>query len=123
MSIEVIPRRTQKGTVFTALIEEPNPNFDPTQEESPSNLKFIPVDLTDAVGQANLIEFRRPNKSTFTKSAIVDGDPTLGRLQYINIPTEDSVLDMSGLWHFRGIVTFNDGSIFPGSFLEQRIGK
>ena len=123
MSIEVVPRKTQKGTVFTALMEEPNPNFDPTQEESPSNLKFLPVDLTDAVGESNLIEFKRPNKSTFTKAAIIDGDPTLGRLQYINTPAEGSILDMSGLWAFRGIAAFNDGSEFPGSFFEQKVGK
>lgn len=123
MSIEVVPRRTQKGTVFTALIEEPNPNFDPEQEESPLNSKFLPVDLTDAEAVGNQIEFKRPNKSTFLKPAIVDGVPTLGRLQYINFPVEGSVFDMSGLWAFRGVVLFNDGSSFPGSWFEQRIGK
>lgn len=123
MSSEVVPRKTQKGTVFTALIEEPNPDFDPTQAEGTSNLKFLPVDLTLAVGQANLIEFKRPNKSTFTKPAVVDGVPTLGRLQYINLPAEASVFDMSGLWAFRGVAVFSDGSEFPGSFFEQRVGK
>ena len=123
MSIEVVPRKTQKGTVFTALIQEPNPNFDPEIAESPLNPKFLPVDLTLAVGQANQIEFKRPNKSTFLKPADVDGDPTLGRLQYVNLPSEASVFDMSGLWAFRGVAVFSDGSSFPGSWFEQRVGK
>lgn len=123
MSTEVVPRKSQKGTVFTALIEEPNPNFDPTIPEGPANLKYLPVDLTLAVGQANLIEFKRPNKSTFTKPALVDGAGPLGRLQYINLPAEASVFDMSGIWALRGIAAFADGSSFPGSWFEQRVGK
>lgn len=123
MSIEVVPRKGQKGTVFVALMEEPNPNFDPEQEEGPTNLKFIPIDLTLAVDQGNQIEFKRPNKSSFLKPATVDGDPTLGRLQYINLPSEDSVLDMFGIWAIRGYPEFEDGSSFPGSWHEQRIGK
>lgn len=123
MSQEVIPRIGQKGTVFTAIVEEPNPSYDPGQPIGPSNLKYIPVDLTNAVGEANKIEFRRPNKTTFLKDADVLGDPTTGKLQYINIPAESSVLDIDGLWHIRGIVAFSDGSEFPGSWHEQRVGK
>lgn len=124
MSVEVVPRKGQKGTVFIALMEEPNPNFDPEQEEGPpTNLKFLPIDLTLAVGQGNQIEFRRPNKSTFLRPATVDGDPMLGRLQYINLPSEDSVLDMFGIWAIRGYPAFTDGSSFPGSFFEMRIGR
>ena len=104
-------------------MEEPNPNFDPGQAEGPSNLKYLPVDLTLAVGNANQIEFKRPNKSLFLKPASVDGDPTLGRLQYTNLPAEASVFDMSGLWAYRGIVVFDDDSSFPGSWFEQRVGK
>ena len=123
MSIEVVPRKTQNGTVFTALIEEPYPHFDPSLPQGPGNLKYLPVDLTLAVGNANKIEFKRPNKSTFTKPADVDGTPTLGRLQYVNFPAESSVFDMSGLWAFRGVAVFSDGSSFPGSWFEQRVGK
>lgn len=123
MSIEVVPRKGQKGTIFIALMEEPNPNFDPTQEEGPTNLKYLPIDLTLAVGQANQIEFKRPNKSSFLKPANVDGDPILGRLQYINLPSEASVLDMFGIWSIRGFPEFSDGSSFPGSFKEIRVGK
>jgi len=123
VSLEVVPRKDQKGTVFTALIEEPNPNYDPSSPEGPGNLKYLPVDLTLAVGNANKIEFKRPNKSTFLKPADVDGTPTLGRIQYTNLPAEDSVFDMSGLWAYRGIVVFDDNSSFPGSWFEQRVGK
>jgi len=123
VSQEVVPRKGQKGTVFTALMEEPNPNYDPSLPIGPGNLQYLPVDLTLAVSQLNKIEFKRPNKSTFLKSADVDGTPTLGRLQYINIPAEASVFDMSGLWAYRGIAVFTDGSSFPGSWYEERVGK
>ena len=123
MSQEVVPRKGQKGTVFTALMEEPNPNYDPSLPIGPGNLQYLAVDLTLAVGQLNKIEFKRPNKSTFLKPADVDGTPTLGRLQYINIPAEASVFDMSGLWAYRGIAVFADGSSFPGSWYEERVGK
>lgn len=122
MSEEVIPRVGQKGTVFTATVEEPNPAFDPTQPEGPTNQKYLKVDLTNAVGQANLIEFKRPNKTTFTKPAVVFGTPSDGKLQYINTPSEGSVFDMAGLWRMRGIAVFSDGSLFPGSWAEQMVG-
>lgn len=122
MSEEVIPRIGQKGTVFTAQVEEPNPNFDPGQPEGPSSKKFLPVDLTLATG-SNQIEFKRPNKTTFQKPASVNGPPLNGELQYVNLPAEASIFDMSGLWRFRGIIVFSDASSFPGSWFEQRVGK
>lgn len=123
MSQEVVPRKGQKGTVFTATVEEPNPAYDPSQPVGPSNLQYLTVDLTNAVGQANKLEFKRPNKKTFLKDAVVTGSPSAGQLQYINIPAEASILDMSGLWEIRGIAKFSDGSEFPGSWVEQIVGK
>jgi len=121
MSEEVIPRKGQIGTVFTATIEEPNPNFDPSQPEGPTNLKFLPVDLTNATGQ-NEIGFRRPNKTIFNKNATRVSPFTDGKIQYID-SVSPGVLDMAGLWRIRGLVKFTDGSEFPGSFTEMRVGK
>jgi hypothetical protein len=123
MSQEVVPRKGQKGTVFTATVEEPNPAFDPSLPEGPGNLKYLIVNLTNAVGQANKIEFKRPNKSTFQMDATVLLPATNGQMQYINYPNTASILDMAGLWEFRGIANFSDGSEFPGSWVEQRVGK
>ncbi len=122
MSEETVPRVGQKGSVFTTTVEEPNPNYDPSLPISPTNKKYLIVDLNQAVGEANKIEFKRPNKSTFTRNAVVFGTPSDGKLQYINLPSEASVFDMAGLWRLRGIAKFSDGSEFPGSWTEMRVG-
>jgi len=121
MSEEVVPRKGQIGTIFTATIEEPNPNFDDSQPEGPTNKKFLVVDLTNATGQ-NEIDFRRPNETTFKRNAIRVAPFTDGKIQYID-SASPGVLDMSGLWRIRGLVKFADGSEFPGSFTEMRVGK
>ena len=121
MSEEVVPRVGQLGTVFTADVEEPNPAFDPSMPIGPGNLKYLPVDLTNATTVQ--IEFRKPNRTTVLKTAAVFGTPTDGKIRYTNTPGEGSIFDAPGLWRFRGVVEFSDSSKFPGSWYEQRVGK
>lgn len=119
-SDETIPRISQIGTVFTALMEEPNPNFDDTIAEDPiTNPKFLTVDLSDDDGSSKL-EFMKPNKKRFTVPAAVFGATTDGKLRH----TDDvGILTMVGIWSFRGIYSTNGGQIFPGSWHKQQVGK
>lgn len=119
-SDEVVPRIGQIGTVFTATIEEPNPNYDPTIAEDPiTNPKFLVTDLNDDDGNSKL-EMMKPNKSRFTVPASVFGVSTDGKLRH----TDDAgILTMTGIWSFRGIYSTNGGQEFPGSWHKQQVGK
>lgn len=106
-----VPRVGQKGTAFTATVDEPDPN-NPGQ--------YLVVDLTDADPAACFIEFKRPNKTTFQKPAIVYGDPENGQLRFVD---GVGILDAVGDWYIRAIAGFDDGSVYPGSWTLQEVGS
>lgn len=108
--VAAIPRVGQIGTGFTAIVDEPDPN-------TPGS--FIVVDLTDADAANCWIEFRRPDNTTFRKLATVLGDPTLGKLRYVD---SVGIFDMPDTWWFRAVAGFDDGTEFPGSWYEQPVG-
>ena len=119
-SDETIPRIGQIGTVFTAQMEEPNPNYDNTIPIHPTtNPEFLIVDLADDDGNSKL-EMMKPNKKRITVPASVFGPTVDGKLRH----TDDAgVLTMTGIWRFRGIYSTNGGQNFPGSWHQQQIGK
>lgn len=108
-----IPRVGQKGTAFTAVIDEPIPNTDPVQYQL--------VDLTDADPTNVWIEFKRPDLTTFKKLAFVYTAPANALLRFVD---GDGILDQVGdNWEFRGIAGFDDGSEYPGSWTIFPVGN
>jgi len=105
-----VPRVGQKGTAFTATVDEPDPD-NPGQ--------YLVVDLTDADTDTCVIEFKRPNKTTFTKPAIVYGLPANGKLRFVD---STGVLDAVGDWYIRACAGFEDGSFYPGSWTLMEVG-
>jgi hypothetical protein len=54
-----------------------------------------PIDLT---GKTLTATFQRPNESTFTVNATIDGDPTDGVAKYVG---EDGQFDAVGAWRWQ----------------------
>lgn len=111
---QAIPRIGQIGTSFYAAVDEPD-----TFDSEGNVLTYKLVNLTNANTNDLFIEFKRPDKTTFTKAATVFGSPANGVL---NFNDSVGILDQVGDWEWRGIAGFNDGSHYPGSWILTSVG-
>lgn len=84
-----------------------------------NSLTLSAVDLTNAA--AVVIEFERPDGTTFEKTATIDSPPTSGLVTYENNSPDASVFEQAGELRFRIRATFTDGDLMIGAWITNTI--
>jgi len=87
---------------------------------------YIAVDLTPvAPGGKVEMQFMRPNGSKLIKIAIIDGAATLGKIRYKDSDGKiyNNTKSVRGSWQKRGVITFDDGTKFIGSWFKYPVGE
>lgn len=65
--------------------------------------------------------FKRPGGTTITKTGLLDGAATLGKVIYSNETPETSILDIEGTWYYKFDITLSDGDFIPGDWIEFEV--
>jgi len=105
------------GTVFIARITQVNPTI-PKDEITGDPNQRQAVDLTTATDTQ--IEIESPRGKRYLLPANIISPATDGK---ITATDQDGIFDREGRWKVRGIVTFDTGNFFQGTWTGFMVGE
>ncbi len=105
------------GTVFKATITQINPTI-PKDEITGDPDQRQPVDLTTATDTK--IEIESPRGKRYLLPATIIAPATDGKIRATD---QTGIFDREGRWKVRGIVTFDTGNFFQGTWTGFMVGE